>query len=70
MARSLQRNVRVSHSLSNARKPIMQQGNLTQWFQSSWNSRAGKISYAVVLWLLGAPGLLILIALFARGCGV
>jgi hypothetical protein len=31
-------------------------------------TRAGKIKYALVLWLMGAPMLLVIIALFARGC--
>lgn len=32
------------------------------------SSRAGKIKYALALWLLGAPTFLVVIALFARGC--
>lgn len=31
-------------------------------------SRAGKIKYALALWLMGAPLFLVIIALFARGC--
>jgi hypothetical protein len=30
--------------------------------------RSGKIKYALVLWLMGAPMFLVVIALFARGC--
>jgi hypothetical protein len=30
--------------------------------------RAGKIKYALALWLLGAPMFLVIIALFTRGC--
>jgi hypothetical protein len=34
----------------------------------SISTRAGKIKYALVLWLMGAPMILVIIALFARGC--
>lgn len=31
-------------------------------------ARAGKIKYALVLWLMGAPLFLVFIAAFVRGC--
>ncbi|MCC7419736.1 MAG: hypothetical protein IT428_05615 [Planctomycetaceae bacterium] len=31
-------------------------------------ARAGKIKYALALWLLGAPMFLVFIAAFVRGC--
>lgn len=34
----------------------------------SFSARAGKIKYALVLWLMGAPLFLVFIAAFVRGC--
>lgn len=31
-------------------------------------ARAGRVSYGIIAWLLGAPGIVILIALMWGGC--